>query len=128
MKLIRKIKQVLSWLPIIWKDEDWDYGYFIQIVEFKLNKIAECLEKDTIHENAKEHAAKVRETLNYFSNYQNCFDLVDKPETAIAEFRDREFYCNDEFGEYCDKVNKLEAENWEKAWNSIRDNAQCWWC
>lgn len=34
--MIKKIKKLWHWLPIIWKDEDWDYVYFLEIMRHKL--------------------------------------------------------------------------------------------
>ena len=33
------IVNVFKWLPIIWRDRDWDYGYFDDIILFKLKQI-----------------------------------------------------------------------------------------
>ena len=38
MKLIRNIKK---WWPILKEDEDWDYHYLLEVMKFKLEKMAD---------------------------------------------------------------------------------------
>jgi hypothetical protein len=38
MKLIRNIKK---WWPILKEDEDWDYHYLLEVMKFKLDKMAD---------------------------------------------------------------------------------------
>lgn len=128
MNFIRKIKNIISWLPILWKDEDFDYSYFLYIVEFKLNKIADHMEKHNFHTESLQRANEIREAVKCLSNYQNAFSVLEQPESAVASFDGGQFISNIEFGEYCNKVSEFEKANWEKAWNMIRDNCQCWWC
>ena len=35
-RFFRKIKNVFRWLPTIWKDEDYDYGFINEILIKKL--------------------------------------------------------------------------------------------
>lgn len=44
--MITKIKRLLYWLPVIWKDKDWDYSFFYDIIEHKLNSMAKHFEED----------------------------------------------------------------------------------
>lgn len=34
--MIRRIKRLLQWIPLLWKDEDYDYVYLLEIMRFKL--------------------------------------------------------------------------------------------
>ena len=36
---LRKTKAVIAWLPIIWKDEQFDHAYLVDIIEFKLKRM-----------------------------------------------------------------------------------------
>lgn len=36
---INSIKNLIKWLPIIWKDRDWDHAYVEDILLFKLNNM-----------------------------------------------------------------------------------------
>lgn len=33
------IKRIISWIPILWNNYDWDYIYFLDVMKFKLEKM-----------------------------------------------------------------------------------------
>lgn len=37
--LCRGLKNLWVWLPIIWKDRDFDYGYFLDMFDYKLQRM-----------------------------------------------------------------------------------------
>ena len=47
------VKNLWKWLPIVWKDRDWDYRYLITVLEFKLKKQSEYIGSRDIHTRAK---------------------------------------------------------------------------
>ena len=38
-------KRLIAWIPILWKDRDWDHTYFYTIMDFKLSRMEK--ESDT---------------------------------------------------------------------------------
>lgn len=38
--LAAKIKRIVSWLPILWADRDWDHSFLLEIMAFKLRRMA----------------------------------------------------------------------------------------
>jgi len=55
-QFIQKIKNLIRWLPIIWKDQDWDDFYIFEILKFKLKNQAKYIGKRGIHVSAKRDA------------------------------------------------------------------------
>lgn len=41
------LPNIIEYLPIIWHDRDWDYSYIDRLMRFKLNKMANKMEKHT---------------------------------------------------------------------------------
>jgi len=66
---MNKIKRLLRWLPIIWNDQDWDYGFLYVILRHKLSMMAEFFASDLPH---LEGAREVEDQLNY------CIHLIDR--------------------------------------------------
>lgn len=62
-RIIKGIKNIIRWAPIIYKDRDWDYTYFYDILEFKLKSIADSIEKNQHHEGYEIHVANIREAI-----------------------------------------------------------------
>lgn len=42
------IPNLIRWFPIIWKQRDWDYGYLIDLVDFKLGLMAKTIKENAI--------------------------------------------------------------------------------
>jgi len=93
-ELKRSIKNLWRWLPIIWKDRDWDHFYIYQILEFKLRKQANYISTMDRHTKAQEDSrdmlicanliAKVKEgsysseVLDYYKSEFEFLDIEDK--------------------------------------------------
>lgn len=52
-EFIKRIKNLIRWFPIIWKDQDWDDHYIWEILKFKLKNQAEYIGYHDRHVNAK---------------------------------------------------------------------------
>lgn len=94
-ELKRSIKNIWKWLPIIWKDRDWDQYYIYEILEFKLRKQANYIGVMDRHTRAQEDARNMLICANLinkvkdgyydseYSDYHNCefefLDIEDKP-------------------------------------------------
>lgn len=53
---IRGIKSIRYWLPIIWKDRNWDHRYIFDIVTHKLKAQAQYISSRDIHTRAQRDA------------------------------------------------------------------------
>lgn len=42
--LISNISRIITYIPLLWKDRDWDHGYFLDMLAFKLSRIEKALE------------------------------------------------------------------------------------
>lgn len=41
--LIRKISRIVWWIPVLWKDEDWDHRYILTILDKKLERTRDAI-------------------------------------------------------------------------------------
>lgn len=64
----RKVKNLLRWFPIIWKDEDWDSHFIFEIFKFKLKNQAKYISDKDRHTRAKRDAEIM----------MLCVSLIDK--------------------------------------------------
>jgi len=39
-EIYHKIKRILVWIPILWRDQEWDHAFLLRILEFKLRRMA----------------------------------------------------------------------------------------
>ena len=60
MQILRKIGKILSYLPILWADEDWDHSYVLILLRFKLSRMEKFIREKGIHLNHLQDAKKIR--------------------------------------------------------------------
>jgi hypothetical protein len=59
-KIKSRILNLIKWLPVIWYDRDWDYGYIYKFLYYKLRFMQEFFESDkTYSVNALKIAKKI---------------------------------------------------------------------
>jgi hypothetical protein len=54
--IYRSIRNVIRWLPIIWKDRDWDSHYIFEILKAKLQNQAKYIGDQNRHDRSKRDA------------------------------------------------------------------------
>jgi hypothetical protein len=70
---ITGVKNLKDWLPIIWKDRDWDNHYIFEVLKFKLKKQSKYIsEKDRIL-SAQMDAKRMRLCVSLIEKIQNDF-------------------------------------------------------
>lgn len=55
----RRIKHVLAWVPLLWKDFDWDYGYLLLVLHFKLSRMRDTILANNIIVEAERVAGEI---------------------------------------------------------------------
>ena len=109
-RFVRRIKNLFRWLPVIWKDEQWDYYYIFEILKFKLKNQAEYIGNKDRHTRAKRDAEVM----------MTCVRLLEKVKTeeyGIEHFdyekSDWDFVpCEDHPGYSTLEVNRI-SENFD---------------
>jgi hypothetical protein len=97
-ELIRSIKNIIRWLPIIWKDRDWDDSFIFTILQNKLKFQAEYIGKRDIHTLAKRDSEvmmlcvrlidKIKEeyyTMEYFDYHKTEYEFIDSDRPNCKE-------------------------------------------
>ena len=113
----RQIQRVIDFFPMIWRGNDWDYLYSLDLFQKQLERTATYLESDkAVTQNAKIQAQKIRTALRLM-------DIV-YDDTYITEFLDGGDSENaDEFV----KVLKKQKRAHKLLWDFIEHNIQKWW-
>jgi len=47
-EMIGFITKLAAYIPILWKDRDWDYGFFLTLMRFKLDRMATTIEDNNL--------------------------------------------------------------------------------
>ena len=70
-RLIRKTKNVLRWLPIIWRDENWDYYHIYELLKWKLKFMSNAIRENGNHVSAKYDADRMMLAVRLIEKVQN---------------------------------------------------------
>lgn len=63
-RIIRKLKIVYKWIPVLMQDEDWDYFYIYTILQRKLEFAREHMLNHGYHEDNKHIASRMQTAIN----------------------------------------------------------------
>ena len=56
----RRIKRLIAWFPIIWKDEDWQHEYLFKIMQFKISRLRKSINENKIVDLSCDYCKKMR--------------------------------------------------------------------
>lgn len=151
-KFLNKIIKICKYLPILWKDEDWDYEYILALLKYKLKRTRDCISRNQIISNGERRdiCIQINQALDHLNNYANADEVYDDLRSPLPfkvghitvptendcwkmiminkEANRRLTPEEDEiYGTYLLNKHKFEQEEWEAAWDIIKEHGQGWW-
>ena len=87
----RKVKhwltQSVAYSIFIWKNDnyDWDYGYLINLMRFKLSRMAKTIEENGIIEANHRVAKQIRYAIYLMDRWQNNVDMDRYKEEELLD-------------------------------------------
>lgn len=85
-RFFRKIKNVFRWLPTIWKDEDYDDHFIVEILIKKLEHTRDFFLSDDTHiVRAKEVAEEIQEAIDRLHMTRDSFEFYESPAHDVIE-------------------------------------------
>lgn len=132
-KVGRFLKRLIFWVPIIWKQEDWDISYLYDLIEIKLKEIRKCLLKDDIHKDSDLRVREIDICLAYLDRYRNWTNYIEYPIDDIifepaSECTSKMVSTNSHNKAKRKLVSKYEDFNYEMFWKRFMQWHQKWWC
>jgi len=116
-RFFRRVRRVIDFLPIIWKGEDYDYYYSLQLFKYQLERTADYIEKRDFIESAKDVASEIRTATTLLENvYEEKY--IDEI-TAYSNENDTWVELNEAL-EKQDKAERI-------VWKFIAHNIRKWW-
>lgn len=132
-KVFRFLKRLIFWLPIIWKQEDWDISYLYDLIEIKLKEIRKCLLKDDIHKDSDLRVREIDICLAYLDRYRNWTNYIEYPiddiiSEPVSECTSKMVSTNSHNEARRKLVRKYEDFNYKMFWKRFMQWHQKWWC
>ena len=136
----RSIQRVICWIPIIYKDRDWDHAYIIDILVYKLERMRDCILRNAIIEDAQKVADEIDECVrrlkatidtNWADKERDAFHAkYNLSEASIIDFfgfLDANPKIKKEFNAINKRGYKAEEKQFQEAFNYLRDHIRNWW-
>lgn len=126
-----RIRNIIKWLPVIWKTYDWDYCYSIDVFKFHLKQIQKSLEDDASHEGDKHHASRIKTIIELMDRvYEEyyLFEVLNEYEYQYGKIEVDALSSNwIIFSEYCDRARQRQRRAHKLLWELVEHNIQGWW-
>ena len=114
-RVIRRTKNLFRWLPVIWKDEQWDYHFIFEILKHKLTIMSEYIRKNGHHTSAKYDADRMMLAVRLIDKVQN------------EEYIDELIDYNNLTKEIVDKADAKQAKAKRILFKLLENNIEKWW-
>ena len=122
--LKRFIKRLPSYIKLAWKQENWDYEYMYDIIEFKMKELYQGLCEDKWHVKSEVERCKlqIKVCLRRLNNYRNWDTHVDFPTDDLIS-KETSFVNR----EKRKKAFDYRIKNYNKFWSDFIKWHQNWW-
>ena len=121
---IRFIKRLPSYIKLAWQQENWDYEYMYDMLEFKMKELYQGLCEDKWHVKSEVERCKlqIKVCLRRLDNYRNWDDHVDFPTDDLVS-KETSFVNR----EKRKKAFDYRIKNYNKFWSDFIKWHQNWW-
>ena len=129
----RFILRIIRWIPVLWKQEEWDFGYTYDILEHKIKEIRKCVSEDTWHTEdcVKEELEQIDSVLEHLDKFRNWPNYVEVPDPMNRWVKNEDGTRTLEFTEEehkaYQKANEFEEEHYNAFWDEMKKNSGNWW-
>ena len=113
---IKQLRKLIRWIPIIWKDRDWDYYFVYEILKQKLIDTEKYIRKDGLHVFNEHDADSIKTAIEMIEKVQTEYHL-DKYLSEATEWTK----------EGMDKAAKDHDKARRELFKHLNNNIEKWW-
>lgn len=151
-RIFKKIYKILCYLPLLWRDEDWDYEYMLLLLRHKINNLGTTILSNDIIKESKDVYNSTQEVVKaidkflkadevfadlYSDKYDYIADRVyhdtiynDDNTTSLKAMVDGRPTSEEEddlLTKFYQDMIKFEQEAWDNIWDLIKQHGRTWW-
>ena len=82
-KLGRFIVRLAVSIPLIYRNEDWDFSYLIDLIEFKIRHMRKSLIKHSPHSDVEKTSRTMGIVLCHIEHFKDIYKYVEYPEYDV---------------------------------------------
>ena len=128
--LVIGIKNIIDYIPIVYKDRDWDYEFILDILRYKLERTRDRIKKDNIIEGVNKIVDEINTQIKLIDNYRNndeLYELSHQPLLMKIAKAKSENTKNKYLKQYYINMYKEENRAWCKIFDYMKEHMQAWW-
>lgn len=128
--IVDGIRNVVYYLPTIWKDRDWDYEYTLDILKAKLKKQRNYLQKENLVVETPQMVNQINDTLQAIDDFDNYFEVCEYSSQGLLKEIQDTLDCHEQeplVQNFFIKAEKIKQERWCKIFDTMKDFMQGWW-
>ena len=72
---IKRIRKIIRWIPILWRDRDWDYYFVYEILKQNLIDTEKYIRKDVLHVFNEHDADSIQKAIDMIGKVQTEYFL-----------------------------------------------------
>ena len=114
-RFFRKLKRLTAFIPVIWKSEDYDYRYALDIFKFQLLRLADYIESQDRYVGNKNDVARIRTVCRLMDKVYDEEYAMQYQDILEAMYGDNVLNFNFEENEKGNYNMTYEYEKWDNA-------------
>ena len=130
----RFILRIGRWIPVLWKQEEWDFAYIYDLLIMKMKELRKSISEDTWHHEdcVKEELEQIDSCLDHLDKYLNWPNYIKVPIASFDRWVDNEdgtksLEFSEEEHEAYQKANEFEQEHYDAFWDEFVKYHRNWW-
>ena len=133
-KVGRFILRLFRWIPVLWKQEEWDYEYVYDLLEMKMKELRENMSKDIWHDQkqVQKGIKQINICLKRLDMWRNWTEYYEYPMDDIV-YKEVEggllspSYTSEENEKQRLGALDFEQKNYDKFWKDFLAWHRSWW-
>lgn len=119
-------KNIVKFLPVIWRYRHWDFEYILDILiktlEIHKNGILQygiAINTDKVAKEIEDSIQDIKSYLKYSENFEK--------ENQDLLYKIKNSENDDAVREYFSKLSEFEKEKWDNIFDNLKKNMRNWW-
>lgn len=120
--IVEGLRSLFYWLPVIWKDRNWDYQFTLNVLEHSLRRLYKFLNgPDCAAWQPKSRIRQLRVCLLLLERMRGCY--IDKAGKTEPRYVVGGMYADWN----SDDCRYLEEQDWKYLWGLLEKYMRNWW-
>ena len=124
------VKNIVEYIPIIYKDRDWDYEFILDIVKYKLERTRDRIKEDNIIVDTDKIVEEINTQIKLIDNYRNNNELYElSHQSLVKKIANAKTQENKDkyIKQYYTNMYKEEDRAWCKIFDYMKEHMRAWW-